>query len=168
MPDDDPNPTTEAVWSNDSWIQLTECLLNSYEHWKNQPLIPRVSPAADAWLLFEAPFVVVAHGTEADPLLNYGNQSALQLWKLSLSDFLGTPSRETAEPVHRDERSALLKRTREFGFIDDYSGIRIASDGQRFTIHQATVWNVLNQNQQLIGQAAAFAHWTPINPSPPE
>jgi hypothetical protein len=164
MPDDhSAAPATEAIWNHDSWIKLTQLLLNSYEHWKNQSLIPRSSPAADSRLLFEAPFVVVAHGTEADPLLNYGNQSALQLWKLALSDFLGTPSRETAEPVHRDERSALLKRTREFGFIDDYSGVRIASDGQRFTIHQATVWNVVNENQQVVGQAAAFAHWTPLN-----
>lgn len=158
---------TNAGWNQSRWIELTQRLLDSYEHWKNQTLIPRATPAADAQLLFEAPFVVVAHGTESDPLLNYGNQSALNLWKLSLSDFLGTPSRETAEPVHRDERSALLKRTQEFGFIDDYSGIRIASDGQRFQIHQATVWNVLDENRQVVGQAAAFARWTPVEQTQP-
>ena len=105
---------------------------------------------------------MVSHGTEADPLLNYGNRTALDLWEMSLEQFLGTPSRETAEPVHRDERAELLRRTTEDGFIDDYSGIRISSSGRRFRIHQATVWNVVDENGDRVGQAAAFSSWKPM------
>ena len=104
--------------------------------------------------------MVVSHGTETDPLLNYGNRTALELWEMTLHEFLGTPSRQTAEPVHRDEREELLRRTREFGYIDDYSGIRISATGKRFRIHRATVWNVVNSESQRVGQAAAFSQWT--------
>ncbi|EFM10555.1 MEKHLA domain protein [Paenibacillus curdlanolyticus YK9] len=30
--------------------------------------------------LFNAPIVVLSHGTEEDPILNYGNAAALALW----------------------------------------------------------------------------------------
>ncbi len=151
------NPAAQS-----DWIASTQLLLDSFEKWVGKPLIIRQNPTADSETLFTAPFVVVAHGTEADPLLNYGNRSALDLWVMPLESFLGTPSRETAEPMHRNERADLLKRTREHGFIDDYSGIRISSTGQRFRIQQATVWNVVNSQNEVVGQAAAFSQWTPI------
>ncbi len=147
-------------WHDGDWIEWTQLLLNSYRKFVGRELIARGTPAEDSKTLFHAPFVVVAHGTEDDPLLNYGNQTALQLWQMQLDDFIGTPSRKTAEPVHRDERAQLLDRTRKHGFIDDYTGIRIASTGQRFRIHQATVWNVVNAEEAYVGQAAAFADWT--------
>ena len=142
-----------------AWSQL---LLDSYQRWTGKSLIRRSTAEGDSATLFTAPFVVVSHGTEADPLLNYGNRTALDLWEMSLEQFLGTPSRETAEPVHRDERAELLRRTTEDGFIDDYSGIRISSSGRRFRIHQATVWNVVDENGDRVGQAAAFSSWTPM------
>ena len=48
------------------------------------------------------------------------------------------------------------------GFIDDCSGVPISSTGQRFHIDQATVWNLLDDNGNKIGQAATFAQWTKI------
>ncbi|MEZ6124125.1 MAG: MEKHLA domain-containing protein [Planctomycetaceae bacterium] len=158
------NSESPAPWQDSNWIVRSALLLNSFEHWTGRSLIVRKSPEADSERLFSAPFVVVAHGTEADPLLNYGNQTALDLWLMSLADFIGTPSRMTAEPMHRDERARLLERTRQHGYIDDYSGIRIASTGQRFRIHQATVWNVIDEHDAVVGQAAAFAEWTMIMP----
>ena len=150
----------ELPWISQEWITRTRLLLDSYHTFVGRQLIDRQSPQADSRALFEASFVTVAHGTEADPLLNYGNSAALQLWQMPLNELIGTPSRQTAEPVHRDERAELLRRTRKHGFIDDYSGIRISSTGQRFRIHQATVWNVVNETGEYVGQAAAFSDWT--------
>ena len=152
--------TDADAWKDPEWQDRTCLLLDSYERYTERTLIPRVGRAEDSQKLFEAPFVVVAHGTEDDPLLNYANLAALELWKLPLSELLGMPSRKTAEPVHRDERSQLLERTRKYGYIDDYSGIRIASTGERFRIHQATVWNVTAADGKYRGQAAAFSEWT--------
>lgn len=110
--------------------------------------------------MFEAPFVVVSHGMQDDPILNYGNATALKLWKISIPDLLKTPSRMTAEPVHRDERQRLLERTTRDGFVDDYRGVRIATTGHRFLIERATVWNLVNETGERVGQAATFSEWT--------
>lgn len=120
------------------------------------------SPLEQAKLLFTAPFVVVSHGTEADPILNYGNAAALALWEMTPEQFIQTPSRLTAEPVHRDERARLLGRTRRDGYVDDYAGVRISATGKRFRIEQAIVWNLADAAGTPRGQAATFASWTPL------
>lgn len=147
-------------WRQFGWIEHTQRLLDSYRHWTGRELIPRVgSPDDQAQALFVAPLVVLSHGTEDDPLLNYANRAALQLWGFELEELFRTPSRLTAEPLHRDERARLLARTAQQGFVDDYQGIRITRSGQRFYIPQATVWNLLDEQQRYIGQAAMFTEW---------
>ena len=152
---DQPQP-----WQETAWIHHSQLLLNSYRHWLNEDLIPRVGNELEqAQALFEAPQVVVSHGTQADPILNYGNQTALKLWEMELSQFVQTPSRLTAEPMHRDERAQLLERTTRDGYVDDYRGVRISSTGRRFLIEQAIVWNLIDASGTYQGQAATFAHW---------
>ncbi|PHS03685.1 MAG: MEKHLA domain-containing protein [Blastopirellula sp.] len=144
----------------DHWISRTQLLLDSYQHWTGQQLLPRDSSSEDqAQQLFSAPFVVVSHGTEDNPVLNYGNLVALNLWEMDVATLTKTPSRQTAEPVHRDERAELLRRTTENGFVDDYRGIRISSTGRRFLIEKATVWNLIDQQGNYAGQAATFDAW---------
>jgi len=65
----------------------------------------------------------------------------------------------TAEPLHREERAILLKRTTRNGFVDDYQGIRISSSGRRFRIERAIVWNLLDEDGNHAGQAATFSQW---------
>jgi len=81
------------------------------------------------------------------------------LWRISIDQLRQTPSRLTAEPVHRDERARLLERTTRQGFVDDYQGVRVATNGQRFLIRQATVWNLRSPSGDHVGQAATFSHW---------
>ena len=141
-----------------------QLLLDSFARLLGRELISRQGSAeAQAERLFQAPFVVVAHGTEADPLLNYGNAAALALWEMDLATLTRTPSRLTAEPVHRDERARLLERTRRDGYVDDYAGIRISSTGRRFQIEQAIVWNLVDAAGIHRGQAATFDRWTPLD-----
>jgi len=135
-------------------------LMRSYHRWTGRSLIePSGDAARDAKVLFEAPFVVVSGGAEADQMLNYANLTALGLWEMDWETLIRTPSRHTAEPMHRDERASFLRRVRENGFIDDYSGIRISSTGRRFHIRQAIVWNVLDEDGRYAGQAATFSSW---------
>lgn len=142
------------------WVEQTQIMLNSYRHWTGRELIPRIGSAEQqAMALDRVPFVVVSHGTQADPILNYGNQTALSLWEMSVEKLTQTPSRLTAEPMHREERARLMERTTREGYVDDYQGIRISSTGRRFRIDQATVWNLLDSSGQLVGQAATFSEW---------
>lgn len=155
------------LWKEHNWIPQTQILLDSYARFVKKELLDRGGPATNdaeraeqARRLFEAPFVVVSHGTQDDPILNYGNAAALELWRISIQDLLETPSRKTAEPMHRDERQRLLERTARDGFVDDYRGVRIATNGQRFLIERATVWNLVDETGERVGQAATFSEWT--------
>ena len=159
-PTNSQHPMNDDHITSDTWVKRTQELLDSWERWMHEPLIERCSPVKDALRVSNADFVLVSHGTEADPLLNFANRAALRLWQMSVEQFSGTPSRLTAEPVHRAERAELLARTTRDGFISDYSGIRIASTGQRFEIHRATVWNIVDGEVNPAGQAAMFRDWT--------
>ncbi len=144
-------------------VAHVQVLLDSFALLIGRELIPRAgSPAEQAERLWQAPFVVVSHGTEPDPVLNYGNARALALWETTWEELTRTPSRLTAEPVHRDERARLLARTKEHGFVDDYAGIRVSKTGRRFRIEQAIVWNLTDAAGHHRGQAATFDRWTPL------
>ncbi|MFM7136704.1 MAG: MEKHLA domain-containing protein [Planctomycetota bacterium] len=146
-------------------IPHVQVLLDSFARLLGRELVSREGSAVEqAERLFRASFVVVSHGTEADPVLNFGNAAALALWEMTWEELTRTPSRLTAEPVHRDERARLLTRTREHGFVDDYSGIRISKTGRRFRIEQAIVWNLADATGEHHGQAATFDRWTPLEP----
>lgn len=127
-------------------------------------LTGRSLPAADAGpdtarALYEAPFVVVSHDTQPDPVFDYANRCAQAVFEMDWEAFVRTPSRLSAEPVHRDARAALMTRVSRDGFIDDYRGIRVTATGRRFRIEQAVVWNLVDADGRLHGQAATFGHW---------
>ena len=148
------------IWQTDSVIAHTRVLVRSFRKWTGRDLLPGLfNPAGLARYVFEAPFVLVSHGTEADPILNYGNAAALALWEMSWEELTRTPSRLTAEAPNRDERARLLEAVTRRGFIDDYSGVRISKSGRRFRIRRATVWNLLTETNQPCGQAAMFDRW---------
>jgi hypothetical protein len=156
-----PLPTKmRNIWETESIIAHTSCLARSLKHFTGRELFPDANtPAKLAEKAFTAPFVLVSHGTEADPILNYGNQTALQLWEMTWEELTRTPSRFTAEAPNREERARLLAQVTARGFIDDYSGVRISKTGRRFRIHRATVWNLLTATGVPCGQAARFEQW---------
>lgn len=149
--------------SHPSVIAWSQLLLDSFSRWMGRELLPRIGSAEDqARALFSASFVVVSHGTEADPILNYGNQTALNLWELSWEQLTSTPSRLTAEPLNRDERARMLAAAEAHGYFAGYRGVRISATGRRFLVEDATVWNVVDARGHRVGQAATFACWTPV------
>ncbi|GFE67782.1 MEKHLA domain-containing protein [Chroococcus sp. FPU101] len=149
------------IWQNSEVIIWTQNLLNSYENRLNRALIERKSDLEEqAKSLFLAPFVVVSHDTKSDPIFNYGNQTALNLWEISFLDLLKTPSRKTVkDTISEAERAKMLDTAKKKGYIDHYQGIRITSTGRLFKIENAIVWNITNAHGIYLGQAATFAEW---------
>lgn len=134
--------------------QRIELIASSFERLVGRPL---VAPSDDVVAaLWHAPRAILAHGTEADPLFFFGNRYALDAFEYDLDQFLGTPSRYSAEAPLREERQALLDRVSRDGFIDDYSGIRITATGRRFRIEGAIVWTLIDAEGTRHGQAATF------------
>ncbi|WP_025850648.1 MEKHLA domain-containing protein [Paenibacillus ehimensis] len=137
-----------------------ERLVRSYRRLTGSELLPGSDRSGSlVERLFLSPIVVLSHGTEDDPVLNYGNQAALYLWEMDWDTFTRTPSRYTAEAMERAQREQLLKKVQEQGYADDYTGIRISGSGRRFYIKKATVWNVTDEDGSYAGQAACFSEF---------
>jgi hypothetical protein len=145
-------------------IRHVSLLRASYLHWVGSHLIAHSlddKMAVDA--LDWASFAVVSHNTASDPVFNYANRTALQLFEMSWTQFTALPSRLSAEPMLQEERERLLQRVAERGFIEDYSGVRISASGRRFIIRNATVWNLQDEQGRPYGQAALLREWQPLD-----
>ena len=135
-------------------------LVRSFRRWTGRDLLAgNHSPEELAAKVYEATFVVVSHGTQRDPVLNYGNRAALALWEMSWDEFTHTPSRLTAEATKREERAKLMEVVTRQGYFENYSGIRVSKTGRRFEISGATIWNLTSETGQFAGQAATFSEW---------
>ncbi|MDH5597255.1 MAG: MEKHLA domain-containing protein [Candidatus Peregrinibacteria bacterium] len=147
-------PESTKGFTIDQTRLMTESLFrlsgqNIIHNWR------RLSPVGLAEKAFEMRRVLVSHGTESDPILNYGNYEALKLWQLSWEELTKMPSRKTAEPDQREERARFLAEVEKKGFVDDYSGVRISSRGDRFRIKNALVWRLEDETGPK-GMAAMF------------
>jgi MEKHLA domain len=132
-----------------------ELLTGSFARLLGRPLVPAEANAA--WLYRVAPFAVVAHNTDADPRFVYANIAAQTCFEYSWAEFTALPSRLSAEPMERAERQRLLDAVTRDGFIADYRGVRIAKSGRRFWIEDAIVWQLIDRDGNLRGQAATFS-----------
>lgn len=146
--------------NNSYQAKHVDLLLKSYKHWTGKELVNSDDAIEEqARKIFYAPFAVVSHNTLDDPVFNYGNDTALKLFEMDWQKFTKLQSRKSAEPMNREERNRLLKRVAEYGFINDYKGVRITASGKRFMIENATVWNVIDESGKYHGQAATFDNW---------
>lgn len=137
-----------------SGASMIAAIAASYERLLGRPLVETEDDVVSA--LWNAPRVILAHGTQPDPIFCFGNRAALDCFETDLDSLLAMPSRLSAEAPLREERQALLDRVAEHGFIDDYAGVRISANGRRFRIEKAVVWTVSDQAGVRIGQAATF------------
>jgi hypothetical protein len=153
-----PNSLTTAFY-----IEHGKLLLNSFYRLTGKELLAGTTASNRTIIdLFYAPFAIVSHGTEADPIFNFGNQLALELFNYGWDEFVQLPSRKSAETMEQSERRALLQKVSEQGFIDNYRCIRISSDSSRFVIENCIIWNLIDANGEYHGQAATFQNWFPL------
>ena len=146
-----------------SLIEHSQVLLDSFKTLTGYELIGRTpSIQIQADTLFHANFVIVSHDTQPDPVFNYGNQTALNLWEFDWEHFVKLPSRLSAEPMAQIDRDRLLLEAKNNGYIQNYGGVRISRTGKRFWIENATIWTVTDRQGKDIGQAATFSKWLPI------
>ena len=154
-------------WEIESVIQHSQRLLNSFQHYLGRPLLPELgdepleshNAKSQAQQLFEAPIIIVSHGTQADPIFNYGNAKALDLWALSWADFTRLPSRQSAQAPEQPERAEMLAQAKAQGYFEGYVGDRATSHGQRFRMEDGIIWSVVDATGNNCGQAATFSRY---------
>ena len=132
-----------------------------YQHWTGAQLLPGLKEEDDTvvYALFDAPFVLVSHGTEAAPIFNFGNRKALELFEMDWDTFIRMPSGDSVDEENRADRAALMARVAQDGYALNCTGIRVSSTGKRFRIEGGTIWNVIDEQGRYYGQAAKFEHW---------
>jgi MEKHLA domain-containing protein len=138
-----------------------ELLAGSYSRLVGVSLVPLEFDDASAarWLYEEAPFCVLAHNTDPDPVFIYGNKTAQACFEYTWAELTTLPSRLSAEEPNREERQRLLEGVQRHGFARGYRGLRIAKSGRRFWIEDVTVWQLIDQKGVLHGQAATCRQW---------
>ncbi len=146
-------------------IAMAGAITKSYRRLTGRELIASTGDAVlDAQSLLNASAVVLAHDGADDPLFVYVNHAAARLWKRPISQMIGMPSRLSAPPEHRAERTTALALAKDAEVVTDYQGVRIAADGTRFRIEQAVLWPVAEIGNGQ-GQAATFTQWTTLGSS---
>lgn len=134
-----------------------ELIVDSYARLVGTPLV--VGERNEDWLYHQAPFVVLAHNTDADPRFIYANKAAQACFEYPWDGFVTLPSRLSAEAPNRAERQRLLDAVTRNGFIVDYTGVRVAKSGRRFRIENGIVWQLIDDAGNRRGQAATFSTW---------
>ncbi|MGO8753867.1 MAG: MEKHLA domain-containing protein [Gallionellaceae bacterium] len=143
---------------HDFLLQHVALLRASYLHWTGLHLIDKnLDASAAVEALDSAPFALVSHGTGDDPIFNYGNHRALELFEMDSDSFTRLPSRLSAATANQGKRGKALDEVSRCGFIEGYSGIRIAKSGRHFRIRDTTIWNLVSPDGRFHGQAALIA-----------
>ncbi|MBV6627402.1 MAG: MEKHLA domain-containing protein [Rivularia sp. (in: Bacteria)] len=146
-------------WQQDKIVRHSQLMMSSFERLTGRNLLNCTgSPNEIAKALFEAEFALVSHGIETDPIFNYGNRKALQLWELEWDNFTAMPSRKSAQKTVQEERDKLLAETTTKGF-SNFSGVRISSSGKLFYIEDGIIWNLLDTDNNYCGQAAIYSNY---------
>lgn len=135
-----------------------QLLADSHARLLGRPLVPATVPENDAteWLYERASFAVLAHNTDPDPVFIYANKAAQRRFGYSWDEITNLPSRLSAEAPNREERQQFLARVQRLGYETGYKGVRITKSGQRFVIEEATLWQLLDTDGRLHGQAVVI------------
>lgn len=156
------------LWYEPEMVEHALTLLRTFRAFTGRPLVEvdleRSYPEEAAKALFFTDRVVLSHGTQTDengPILNYGNNAGLHLWRATWEELTTMPSKSTAGAEDQQARAATMDTVARCGFVEHYSGVRVALDGSRFRIEDVTIWNVFRDGTR-IGQAATFPRWTPL------
>lgn len=153
--------TDEPGPKNNFLAAHAELLISSFFRLTGKALIEIPHAKTNIYqALYDADFCVVSHNTENDPIFNYGNRAALNLFEMRWVDFIKLASKKSAELQNREERDNLLARVSAHGFIEDYQGVRVSATGKRFFVENSIVWNVLDEKDHYCGQAAVLYRWS--------
>ena len=141
---------------------IVQAILDSHARRVGSELVERSGdPAVDAARLMDLDAVILSHDGGDDPMFVYANRAAADLWRMPIDDLVGMPSRYSAPPEHRDSRASMLATAATSGLLTGYTGERIAHDGTRFVIENATLWTV-DDYPERPGQAVVFREWRQI------
>jgi hypothetical protein len=97
--------------------------------------------------------------SDHDPVFTFVNDAACRLFLYDKKKFIGLQSKLSAQVENREERFKMLLQAGENGYISNYSGVRVNSQGKRFKIRDALIWSLKDDSGLEIGQATVIPYW---------
>ena len=149
----------ETPWLSPQLLGLTALLLDSHQRLFQRPLVCSNGIRLAAQELFVLDQVVLCHDGSEDPRFLYANRAALQLFSRNWEQMVGMPSRLSASANQRLSRREQLELAKRQDKLENYSGVRVNSQGRRFQIRGARIWSLIDQERHYSGQAACFSQW---------
>lgn len=86
-------------------------------------------------------FVLISHGTQKDPIYNFGNTACLEAFVRTWQELCRIPSRESVVTRSQDDalRIELMNNVTNNGFVEGATGIRVTGDGRLIRLVDAVV-----------------------------
>lgn len=138
-------------------VKYCKLIAASYHHFTGLEIVPDYKSLSDLELaqrIFDADFALVSHNQ--NKIFCFANNSALNLWETNWSNFTKMASTKSApdDDATQNERNNLLNEAFKKGYVDNYQGVRKSTKGNLFEIKNTTLFNVLDEDKNIIGQAA--------------
>lgn len=151
-----PPPPPVDPYTDGDIIMHSLTIIDSYYRCVGKTIFAeKVEISAAAKKLWELPLAVVSHGTEDDPIFNYANKAALEIFNVDWATFTSWPSRETASNEEQTSRNELLAAT--VTNTTDLKGIvRRTAAGREFRVLDGLLWPLTDLNGEFYGQAAIY------------
>ena len=120
-------PSSSPDAANHYCVEHVSILLNNLKRWTGFDLAGEFTIAKSdlGKGVFEAAFCLLSSDLSPDPVLNYGNQRALDLWEMSWEELTSTRSRDTARADRQSDRDGLMRQIGEMNFNLGHPSIAI-------------------------------------------
>lgn len=101
-------------------------------------------------------FGILSHGTQPDPIYNYGNRASLILFDQTLENLCKTASRYSTVESLMEDREQLIQQINSVGHGTISNAIRTTTKGKLFVMETIWIWHVYHPDGRRIGLAALY------------
>ncbi|MBO9703601.1 MAG: MEKHLA domain-containing protein [Sporocytophaga sp.] len=148
------------IWMNPDTVKHCKLIAKNYKFWTGKELFEeKLHESELSEKMYNAPFVILSHGTQADPIYNYVNLKAQELWEYTWDEMIKLPSRRSAGTNETAQRLELIKEGQEKGITFTEKALRESCSGKKFYIKNVVLFNLLGEGGEYEGQCAIYNDW---------
>lgn len=138
----------------DDWIRLSS---NSLERITGKTLYETIHVETAQQVHENERYAVLSHDTAGDPVYNYGNRAAVEVFKWPEDEFYQLPSRYSApDGTIRNSRSTDIQDAIDSDLKTIALAIRQTKHGELFQLTDVMLWNVYDDDGHRVGQTAIY------------
>lgn len=148
-----------------SYSQFFSLLTGSYLKLTGESIVPESCGETTGvmdWLYRYAPYGVLAQNASMEPRFVYANRTAQSFFECNWNEIVGMHSRLSAPETNQEARASVMEDVMRKGYRAGYRGVRRTLAGRLFWIDNVTIWNMVDDEDIVHGQAAVIRRTIPI------